>query len=127
MGDLFISVSCERTNERTNRPGAKRRGHRWKYPIYMQIPYLSLREASAAVSRSFVLARKKSWRTPRKCKSSAQVIHMKEMQLIHTLTYFKGDHYIITKRKIFLEKNFYLHFNRDIQYMKYILFALRYF
>lgn len=41
-----------RTNERTNRPGAERRGHRWKYPIYMQIPYLSPREASAVAPRS---------------------------------------------------------------------------
>lgn len=77
MGDLFISVS----RERTNRPGARRRGHRWKYPIYMQIPYLSLREASAAASRSAVLARKKPWRTSRKCKSFPQDIHMEEMQL----------------------------------------------
>lgn len=39
MGDLFISVS----RERTNHPVLQGQGHRWKYPIYMQIPYLSQR------------------------------------------------------------------------------------
>lgn len=36
-----------RTNESTQRC-AERQGHRWKYPIYMQIPYLSPRETSVA-------------------------------------------------------------------------------
>jgi len=108
MGDLFISVSRERTNERTDpAQSVEATDGNTRFICKFHICRRERRRPSRRAASS-LLERSHDG----KCKSSMQEIHVKEMQLVQISIYFKAHQYsiiYIMKAKITFSKNHFIY------------------